>query len=64
MIVVEVGAYGAYPPRGCPQGLLLGEVGLQSLLDRRMEHSVIFFVQIVQRAAGMSSRSGEDQFEG
>jgi hypothetical protein len=32
---------GAYPPRGCPQSLLLGEVGLQSLLDRRMKHSVI-----------------------
>ncbi|KAJ3629871.1 hypothetical protein MTP99_014236 [Tenebrio molitor] len=37
---------GAYPPRGCPQGLLLGEVGLQSLLDRRMEHSVIFLFKL------------------
>jgi hypothetical protein len=35
---------GAYPPR--PQGLLLGEVGLQSLLDRRMEHSVIFLFKL------------------
>jgi hypothetical protein len=26
----------------CQQSLLLGEVGLQSLLHRRMEHSVIF----------------------
>ncbi|KAJ3631842.1 hypothetical protein MTP99_012948 [Tenebrio molitor] len=37
---------GAYPPRGCPQGLLFGEVGLQSLLDRRMEHSVIFLFKL------------------
>jgi hypothetical protein len=40
---------GAYPPRGCPQGLLLGEVGLQSLLDRRMEHSVIFLFKLFKR---------------
>jgi hypothetical protein len=37
---------GAYPPRGYPQGLLLGEVGLQSLLERRMEHSVIFLFKL------------------
>jgi hypothetical protein len=37
---------GAYPPRGCPQSLLLGELGLQSLLDRRMEHSVIFLFKL------------------
>jgi hypothetical protein len=37
---------GACPPRGCPQGLLLGEVGLQSLLNRRMEHSVIFLFKL------------------
>jgi hypothetical protein len=37
---------GAYPPRGYPQGLLLGEVGLQSLLERRMEHSVIFLFKV------------------
>jgi hypothetical protein len=29
---------GASPPRGCPQGLLLGEVGLQSLLDSVTGH--------------------------
>jgi hypothetical protein len=68
MIVVEVGAYGAYPPRGCPQGLLLGEVGLQSLLDRRMEHSVIFLFKlfrglqecphVLERISLRASRSG------
>jgi hypothetical protein len=39
---------GAYPPRGCPQSLLLGEVDLQSLLDRRMEHSVIFLFKLLR----------------
>jgi hypothetical protein len=34
--------------RGCPQSLLLGEVGLQSLLDRRMEHSVIFLFKLLR----------------
>jgi hypothetical protein len=59
---------GAYPPRGCPQGLLLGEVGLQSLLDRRMEHSVIFLFKlfrglqecphVLERISSRVSRSG------
>jgi hypothetical protein len=40
---------GAYPHRGCAQNLLLGEVGLQSLLDRRMEHSVIFLFKLFRR---------------
>jgi hypothetical protein len=38
---------GAYPLRGYPQGLLLGEVGLQSLLERRIEHSVIFLFKLL-----------------
>jgi hypothetical protein len=31
---------------------------------KKETHITYIFVQIVQRAAGMSSRSGEDQLEG
>jgi ribonuclease P/MRP protein subunit RPP40 len=33
---------GLYPPRGYPQEFLLDRLGLQSLSNRRLEHSVIF----------------------
>jgi hypothetical protein len=37
---------GLYPPRGYPQELLLERLGLQSLSNRRLEHSVIFLYKL------------------
>jgi hypothetical protein len=41
---------GAYPPRGCPQGLLLGEVGLQ-FSSRQGSESIEQFVTDVRNKA-------------
>jgi hypothetical protein len=38
---------GLYPPRGYPQELLLDRLGLQSLSNRRLEHSVIFLYKLL-----------------
>jgi hypothetical protein len=36
-----------YPPRGFPQELLLDRLGLQSLSNRRLEHSVIILYKLL-----------------
>jgi ribonuclease P/MRP protein subunit RPP40 len=38
---------GLYPPRDFPQELLLDRLGLQSLSNRRLEHSVIFLYKLL-----------------
>jgi hypothetical protein len=39
---------GSYPPRGYPNDLLLGQLGMSSLLSRRAEHSVVFLFNLIQ----------------
>jgi hypothetical protein len=55
---------GAYPPRGYRQGLLLGEVGVQSLLETHMEHSVIFLFKLFRGLQECTLVLEPDQFEG
>jgi hypothetical protein len=39
---------GSYPPRGYPNDLFLGQLGMSSLLSRRAEHSVVFLLKLIQ----------------
>jgi hypothetical protein len=39
---------GSYPPRGYPNDLLLGQLGMSSLLPRRADHSVVFLFKLIQ----------------
>mgnify|MGYP005985123591 FL=1 len=38
---------GAYPPQGYPQELLLSKFRLNSLVTRRVEHSIVFFFNFI-----------------
>jgi hypothetical protein len=39
---------GSYPPRGYPNDLLLGQLGMSSLLSGHAEHSVVFLFKLIQ----------------
>jgi hypothetical protein len=54
---------GSYPPRGHPNDLLLGQLGMSSLLSRRAEHSLVFLFKLIHGLVNCSDLLSQVTFK-
>jgi hypothetical protein len=54
---------GSYPPRGYPNDLLLGQLGMSPLLSKRAEHSVVFLFKLIRGLVDCSDLMSQVTFK-